>query len=266
MKFVAVGASFRKSVANFPHSPAKGLKTLAKREGRRPAHVTIARTLGVAIVTGEYPPGAVLQGEFELADRFGAARNVIREALRMIAAKGLIESRRKTGTRVRERADWNLLDPEMLGWMFEGAPPLPFVKSLFELRLIVEPAAAALAAEHRTMRQLSQMGYVLELMTRYGLDSEEGQTADEQFHTILLEATQNELLGSLSVSISSAVRWTTLFKHRSGIDYPNSIPQHQRLFEAIARADPPAARAAAIGLIEQARADTEIALAKTAPA
>ena len=265
MKNVAWYAIFGDTVANFPHLPAKRLKPLAKRESPQPAHVTIARTLGVAIVTGDYPPGATIQGEFELADRFGAARNVIREALRMLAAKGLIESRRRTGTRVRGRADWNLLDPEVLEWMFEGAPPLAFVKSLFELRLIVEPAAAALAAQHRTMRQLSRMGYVLELMTQYGLDSKKGQAADEQFHAILLEATHNELLGSLAVSISSAVRWTTFFKHRSAIDYIDSIPHHQTLFDAIARADTAAARDAATDLILQARADTETALASDHP-
>ncbi len=252
-------------MADITHTPGKGLKRLAKRDGLRPAHVTIARTLGVAIVTGEYLPGATIQGEFDLADRFGVARNVIREALRMLIAKGLIESRRKTGTRVRARADWNLLDAEMLGWMFEGAPPLAFVRDLFELRLIIEPAAAALAAEHRTMRQLSRMGYALELMTRHGLDNSEGQEADEQFHAILLEATHNELLGSLAVSISSAVRWTTFFKHRSSIVYPDPIPQHQDLFEAVARSDSAGARAAATSLIDQARRDTEITLADGNP-
>ncbi|RZL56835.1 MAG: FadR family transcriptional regulator [Sphingomonas sp.] len=233
---------------------------MAKRERVRPAHVTIARTLGVAIVTGDYTPGETIPGEFDLADRFGVARNVIREALRMLTAKGLIESRRKTGTRVRERVDWNLLDTEMLGWMFEGEPPVGFVKSLFELRLIVEPAAAALAATHRTARQLSRLGHALELMTHHGLESVAGQAADEQFHAVLLEATANELLGSLSSSISSAVRWTTFFKYRVVADYIDSIPQHQALFDTIARADPAAAHAAATALIEQARRDTEQAM------
>jgi DNA-binding FadR family transcriptional regulator len=233
---------------------------LAKRERIRPAHVTIARTLGVAIVTGDYAPGETIPGEFDLADRFGVARNVIREALRMLTAKGLIESRRKTGTRVRERTDWNLLDTEMLGWMFEGEPPVSFVKSLFELRLIVEPAAASLAARHRTARQLSRLGQALELMTHHGLESVAGQAADEQFHAVLLEATGNELLGSLSSSISSAVRWTTFFKYRVVADYIDSIPQHQALFDTIARADPAAAHAAATLLIEQARCDTEQAM------
>ena len=236
---------------------------MAKRERNRPAHVTIARTLGVAIVTGDYLPGTTIQGEFDLADRFGVARNVIREALRMLTAKGLIESRRKTGTRVRERADWNLLDAEMLGWMFEGEPPLSFVRALFQLRMIVEPAAAAMAAECRTARQLSRMGQAMELMTVHGLKDPAGQIADEHFHAILLEATGNELLGSLSGSIASAVRWTTLFKYRSDALHVDSIPLHQALFEAIARADADAARAATVALIRQAQRDTEVALSQT---
>ena len=233
---------------------------MAKRERNRPAHVTIARTLGVAIVTGDHPPGTTIQGEFDLADRFGVARNVVREALRMLTAKGLIESRRKTGTRVRERADWNLLDSEMLGWMFEGEPPLGFVRALFQLRMIVEPAAAAMAAEFRTARQLSRMGQAMELMTVHGLNTPAGQIADEQFHAILLEATGNELLGSLSSSIASAVRWTTLFKYRTDALHVDSIPLHQMLFEAIARVDADAARQATVVLIEQAQRDTEVAL------
>ncbi|MGJ3629686.1 FadR/GntR family transcriptional regulator [Sphingomonas sp. MMS24-JH45] len=181
----------------------------------RPAHqVALAQRLGTAIVTGRHAPGDVLPGEIELAERFGVSRSVIRESLRMLTAKGLVESWPKTGTRVRGRAEWNLLDPEMLGWMFEGAPPLGFVRSLFQLRMIVEPAAAELAAELRTGKQIGEMGYALEMMARHGLTTDTGRAADQQFHAIILEATNNELLVSLSASIAAAVRWTTFFKYR----------------------------------------------------
>ncbi|MBB4153362.1 DNA-binding FadR family transcriptional regulator [Sphingomonas jinjuensis] len=216
----------------------------------------------MSIVTGERPPGSALPGEIDLAESFGVARSVIREALRMLSGKGLVVSKPKSGTRIRERHEWNLLDPQLLGWMFEGAaPPLTFVRSLFQLRLIVEPAAAELAARQRTPRQLSRLGYALEEMTSYGLDSEPGRAADQQFHAIILKATSNELLVSLSASISAAVRWTTLFKWRAG-EPRDSLPEHQRLFDAIARSDAAAARAATVGLIGQAALDTEQAIAK----
>lgn len=234
--------------------------TVRKREA--PAHVALARRLGVSIVTGERLPGSALPGEIDLAESFGVARSVIREALRMLSGKGLVVSKPKSGTRIRERHEWNLLDPQLLGWMFEGAaPPLTFVRSLFQLRLIVEPAAAESAARQRTPRQLSRLGYALEAMMSFGLDSEPGRAADQQFHAIILEATSNELLVSLSASISAAVRWTTLFKWRAG-EPRDSLPEHQRLFDAIARSDAAAARAATVGLIEQAALDTEQAIAK----
>jgi len=226
-------------------------------------HLSLARQIGVAIVTGERAPGSILPGEMEMSETMGISRNVVREAIRMLAAKGLLESRRKIGTRVRERQDWNMLDPEMLGWMFEGAPPLTFVRSLFQLRLIVEPAAAELAAKDRTGRQLTRMGHALEEMARHGLASDTGRAADQRFHAIILEATQNELLVSLSASIAAAVRWTTFFKYRSAAPPRDPIPAHQALFEAIAGGDAAAAREATAALVRQAQADTEAAIAES---
>lgn len=224
-----------------------------------PSHVKLSKKLGVAIVTGEYQPGTILPGEVELAERLGVSRSVVREALRMLAARGLVESRPKTGTRVRDRSDWNLLDPQLLGWMFEGSPPLEFVRSLFQLRLIIEPAAAELAAVGRSARQLSAMGHAVESMALHGLNSEEGQAADQKFHTTILEASGNELLVSLASTISAAVRWTTFFKYTTR--HPRDpVPAHRALFEAIANADEGLARSATEALIKQALADTEDAL------
>lgn len=230
-------------------------------EGRYlPAHICIARTWGVAIVTGVHAPGSTLPGEIEIAAQHGVSRSVIREALRVLGAKGLIESRPKTGTRVRDRAGWNLLDPELLGWMFEGVPPRHFVQSLFQLRMIVEPAAAEIAATDRTAQQLSRMGHCLELMAEHGLATAVGQKADQQFHAIMLEATRNELLVSLSATIAAAVRWTTFFKYRASRHPRDGLPEHRVLFEAIANADPVAARRATEILVRQAQLDTEAAL------
>lgn len=226
-----------------------------------PAHKMLARRIGIAIVTGTHQPGSILPGEIELAEQLGVSRSVIREALRMLSAKGLVASKPKAGTRVCDRQDWNLLDPELLGWMFEGAPPpRGFVRSLFELRMIVEPAAAEFAATRRSARQLSRMGHALEEMSAHGLASETGRAADQLFHALILEATGNELLISLSASIAAAVRWTTIFKYRSKRNPRDPMPDHRALFEAIADADAAAARAATIALVAAAQADTEAAI------
>jgi DNA-binding FadR family transcriptional regulator len=233
---------------------------LASRQRRDPVHMTIARDLGITIVTGKRTPGTVLPREIELARQFRVSRGVIRESLRMLAAKGLVESRQKAGTRVRERKEWNMLDPILLSWMFEGAPPRDFVRSLFQLRMIVEPAAAELAALSRSARQLSRMGHALEQMAQHGLTKAEGQLADQEFHAIILEATGNELLVSLSASIAAAVRWSTYFKYRTTRHLRDSLPEHRTVFEAIANADATASREAAAALIRQAQLDTEAAL------
>lgn len=227
---------------------------------RRPAHITIARSLGVDVVTGVHAPGDVLASELELARLHNVSRSVIREALRMLAAKGLVDSKPRAGTRVRARRDWNLLDPDLLAWMFEGSPPPAFVRMLFELRMIVEPAAAELAAQRRTPAQLSLMGHALESMAVHGLATEAGRAADQQFHIVLLEAAGNDLLASLSGSIAAAVHWTTFFKHKRNRLPRDPMPEHRALFAAVVDADPAAARAATVALIAQAQRDTEASL------
>jgi DNA-binding FadR family transcriptional regulator len=104
------------------------------------------------------------------------------------------------------------------------------------------------------------MGHALEEMARYGLSDELGRAADQRFHALILEATGNELLISLSASISAAVRWTTFFKYRGTRKPHDPMPQHQALFEAIANSDALAAREATAVLVRQARIDTEVAI------
>ena len=127
----------------------------------RRLHETVTHDIGVAIVSGRYRPGDALSGEVASSEQLKVSRSAYREALRTLAAKGLVESRPKAGTRVSARARWNLLDPEVLAWFFETRPDEGFVNQLFELRMIVEPSAAALAAGRRTAAQLKSMAAAL---------------------------------------------------------------------------------------------------------
>lgn len=236
------------------------MKTDAMPPKARRIHASIAHDLGVAIVTGVHQPGDTLPGEIEFAESLSVSRSAYREAVRMLAAKGLVESRPKAGTRVSARSRWNLLDPDVLEWMFEGEPSEGFIRSLFELRMIVEPAAAALAAERRTGRELSQLGHALGEMARHGLATVEGRAADQAFHHLILEATRNEPLTTLSSSIAAAVGWTTIFKQRKRRLPRDPLPDHQALYDAIAAGDPDAARAAMAELVRRALVDTEMSL------
>lgn len=230
----------------------------AEKSGARRIHGSIAHELGVAIVTGRRLPGEILPGEVEFSERLKVSRSVYREAVRILAAKGLVESRPKAGTRVSERTRWNLLDPDVLAWTFEGEPSDEFIRDLFELRMIIEPAAAELAARRRDASDLARMGHALEEMARHGLATAEGQAADRQFHHGVLHATRNCALFSLSSSIEAAVGWTTIFKQRKRKLPRDPLPDHRTLFAAIADADADAARSAMIELLRLALEDTEM--------
>ncbi len=223
-------------------------------------HGSVARTLGIAILAGRHTPGEVLPGEIEFSEQLGISRTAYREAMRILCAKGLVESKPKTGTRVSDRSRWNLLDPDILAWTFESEPSEAFIRDLFELRQIVEPAAAALAAERRSEADLARLGRALDAMAHHGLATPEGRAADRAFHHAVLEATRNAPLLSLSSSIAAAISWTTLYKQRLRALPRNPVPDHRALYEAIRAGDPALAREAMSELIRLALADTEMSM------
>ena len=219
-------------------------------------HGTIARDIGVRIVSGKIAPGRVLNGEIEASERLKVSRTAYREAVRILAAKGLIESRPKLGTRVSEPHCWHLLDPDVISWIFTGTPDERLLRALFELRTIVEPAAAALAAQKRSPEQLQALHAALEEMAASTLAAEQGRQADRNFHSILLEASGNPFLASLESGVAAAVSWTTVFKQRKRPLPRDPLPDHQRVYEAVASRDAPAAREAMAELVHLALLDT----------
>ncbi|MFC3098490.1 FadR/GntR family transcriptional regulator [Alteraurantiacibacter palmitatis] len=227
--------------------------------GRR-LHGAVAHKLGVAIVSGQYAPGDVLAGEVAFAEELNISRSAYREAMQVLTAKGLVESRPKAGTRVLPRSRWNVLDPDVLAWAFAGAPDRKFVRDLFELRAVVEPAAAGLAAERRDKAQLAEMREALALMRRHTLASDEGRMADRDFHKAILRATGNDAIQALAAGIGAAVNWTTQFKQRARALPRNPLPDHVRVFDAIAAGDAAAAQAAMRILVDLALADTQDAM------
>jgi DNA-binding FadR family transcriptional regulator len=223
-------------------------------------HQTIARDLGTAILAGQHKPGETFDGEIEQAERLQVSRTAYREAVRILTAKGLLESRPKTGTRVTPRSRWNLLDPDVLGWMFAGEPEEGFVRDLFELRGVIEPAASALAARRRSDAQLKEMGEALEAMRQHGLATAEGRAADQQFHKAVLSAASNEPLASLASSVGAAVSWTTTFKQRTRALPRDPLPDHVAVYEAIRDQDAERARRTMADLLRMALEDMKIAL------
>lgn len=218
-------------------------------------HQALARDLGVAILTGKFKPGDALGSEIEESAAHQVSRTAYREAMRILVAKGLLESKPKAGTRVMPRARWNMLDPDVLSWMFSSEPDKDFVRDLFELRLLLEPAAAALAAERRSSDDLAKMHAAIGGMRRHGLATAEGRAADQQFHRALIEASGNEAVSCLASTIAAAVNWTTFFKHRRSKKPADRLPDHEKVLAAIESANPVRARKAMKDLIDAALTD-----------
>ncbi len=224
-------------------------------EGR--LHGSLAHRLAVDILKGKYEAGDILPFQLDSSEALNISRTPYREALKILAAKGFVESRPKRGTLICERARWNLLDPEVMAWMFETTPSAEFIDGLFELRLINEPAAAELAAQRRSDEEVARLKQALDIMSDETLATETGRLADLEFHKVLLLATRNEVLISLNSSIAAAIAWSTRLKSSDPKDSRDSWPDHTRVFEAIAGQKPREARWAMESLIRFAREDTD---------
>ncbi|WP_448663352.1 FadR/GntR family transcriptional regulator [Sphingomonas sp. CJ20] len=214
-----------------------------------------ARALGVAILSGEYPPGHVFLSETEQAAALGVSRNAWRDMMRTLAAKGLIDSRPKLGTRVTPREAWRLVDPEVIEWMFEAEPGEAFLRDLFEARDVIESAAAGFAARRCPQQHLDTMASALDEMRRHGLAHGSGLVAAQRFHRAVLDGAANEVLASLAGGIGAAVRWTTRHAHRRQRIPRDTVPDHVRVYDAIREGNPGAARNAMTDLLELALQD-----------
>ncbi len=227
----------------------------------RHLHGFVAHELAVAIIGGRYAPGDVLPTEEQFSASLSVSRTAYREAIRILVAKGLVLTRPKTGTRIALRSSWNLLDPDVLGWHLEVEPRPDFVVSLLELRGIVEPAAAGLAAARRTAEQLAVLKKNMTAMEQADSTNPNALEADVAFHHAVLQATCNEPLIAMSDAIATTLRWTgrlTLGSHPKA--YQAALSDHRAVVDAVAQRDPAAAKRSMARLIEIAQRDTLHAL------
>jgi DNA-binding FadR family transcriptional regulator len=179
---------------------APGLRPL-----RSGLHRDLVDALGRRIVKGLVLPGESFPNEADLSAELGVSRTVIREAMKVLASKGLVSTRPKTGTRVLPRARWNLIDPDVLHWQFGEGVDEGLLQDLSEVRLIVEPGAAALAAERRTDEDLRDIVELLEAMGRSVDDTGAYIRADLDFHGAILSAAHNDLLARMAATIQEAL-------------------------------------------------------------
>ncbi|MET9730109.1 FadR/GntR family transcriptional regulator [Streptomyces sp. NPDC006458] len=215
----------------------------------------IVDIIGERIVGGVHPPGSSLYPD-RLEQELGVSKTVLREAFRVLASKGLIDSRQKRGTFVRPRADWNLLDGDLLRWQGTGVPDENFMANLGEVRSIVEPAGARLAAQRRNDDDLAQLADALERMAAAGGDTDAMVEADLAFHRALLAAAHNELLTRMEVVLEAGLRVRDHLVHGRD-EWADAVPAHGAVLDAVRSRDPDAAERAVHRLLAQAAADLD---------
>jgi len=217
------------------------LRTAIAGRVARNHHAFVVHEIGTAIVKGEYPEGSLLPGDAELAERFNVSRTVLREAMKTLSAKGLVFARARIGTRVTDRAQWNLFDADVLTWHFEAGVTQDFLRHLSEMRLSFEPFAAQLAIQNSGPEEFAQLYAFTDKMAAAS-SKEEFALADLEFHKALLDASKNPFMHSVGNLIEAAL--VSAFKLSSPVEGPSqrdSAEQHRAIVEALEAGDADAA-------------------------
>lgn len=234
------------------------IAAIAGRVPARNLHSQVLWQLGVAIVRGDYAEGRILPSDTELLGRFAVSRTVLREALKTLAAKGMIEARARIGTRVLPRSRWNLFDADVLAWHFETGPDVALLRSLSEIRIGVEVESAALAARRRSPEQAEAL--VACAMRMGEADSpEQFARTDLEFHRTVAEASGNPFMASISALVELAL--TAVFTISSPVQddaaMAATVKAHGRIAEAIKAGDAEEARLAMKAVISEGFARAE---------
>jgi DNA-binding FadR family transcriptional regulator len=218
-------------------------------------HEHVIDELGGRIVRGELKADQMLPIEDDLAEAFGVSRTVVREAIKVLVHKHLLEVRTRTGTRVLPSVAWNHLDPDILRWRFASTLDAKFLSDVIELRRVVEPAAAELAATRATPRAVRAIEAALhDMATTTDLNAH--HAADLRFHLCILEAAGNDLLLGLRYGIEGALSFAIRLLTRSREEGESSHALHKAVADAITRKHPVAARAAMNRLVDRWAVDS----------
>ena len=217
---------------------------------RERLHDTISKHLALAILRGETDSWS---SENDLCRKLEVSRSVLRESIKVLASKGLLEVRPKIGIRVLPRSEWNLFDPELLAWQFEAGVDDQLLRSLVEVQLIVETAAAGLAAVHATHEEILSIKDSYQEMERHADNKEAYDAADFNFHASVFSACRNPLLIRMIRTLRNGLASTvTALKVPSKMLTEASLPLHMSLVDALAERSPALARAATEKLILEA--------------
>lgn len=226
------------------------LSSYRRKPDGKSMHGRIVRELGLRIVSGEIKPGERLPSEATLLQAYDVSRPVLREAMRVLVAKGLVLSKQRAGATVKPANEWHLLDPDVLYWLIQSKPKAEFVTTLMTLRRIIEPAAAALAAQSATDAQLESIAEAYAGMEA-AKTPEELLEPDIAFHRRIAEATGNELIAyignMLSLALGESIKLSSLHPNTHAL----SLPRHKAILTALQNRDPLGARQATLVQLQE---------------
>jgi DNA-binding FadR family transcriptional regulator len=209
---------------------------MSGKKSTRGQVAAVVDILGFRIAAGQYAEGETLPIEQELADSLEVGRNALREAVKVLSGKGLISTAPRAGTRIRPRQEWNLLDPDVLRW--HADPDIAtekFMLDLIEMRRIVEPKAAELAAVRATREDVANILSAYEAMVADGADQDQRIEADIEFHSAILKASHNEVLTHFRYAIAAYLKaHSRLGQQVSATDDEADLERHHRIALAIA--------------------------------
>jgi DNA-binding FadR family transcriptional regulator len=212
----------------------------------------VVSDLGVGIVSGKLSEGSLLPGDQELLAKYRVSRTVLREALKTLSAKGMVKAKARVGTRITPRDSWNLFDPDVLLWHAGAGFQPEFLSHLAEVRMALEPEAAALAAQRRTADGLAKINDWAERMSRPSISRADFVKADLGFHLAVAEAAANPFFISIStlVEVVLVAMLTISSPAEDEEALKISVAQHKRIAKAIADQKPDEARRAMQAVIQ----------------
>ncbi len=217
----------------------------------------LTQSIAVAILSGDLKAGELVPLGPGADSPLAPSRSAYREAIKYLSAKGLVEARQRSGTRVAPRSSWNLLDPDILRWALDSRIDEEFVKHLYELRFFVEPNAARLAAERGTRAQKDAIREALEEMEDRPPYSDEIIDSDVAFHEAILAAANNPALLCLRSMITSTLHWSMRLQRGKGArEFALPLADHRRVYEAIRDRKPEQAHVFMTALVVDALNDT----------
>lgn len=220
--------------------------------GTRNLTSRIVHDLGRAIVTQQFSPSAPFPVESELCRQYDASRSIVREAVKMLTAKGLLKARQRAGTEVLPEGSWNLLDPDVLGWMLQRDFSIDLLIEFTEVRMSIEPRAAALAADSAKGAQRQAILHAIDRMFAAERGEDDALEADIAFHTAVLEASNNRFMRQFTdlaeATLRFSIRRTNAY---NGVARASAI-DHSRVADAIVQGDARAATKLMHALIQGA--------------